>query len=581
VTRGDAPGHTSSPVEDGPRLTHALSQLRLPMLLAEVQQRIEEIIGTRDRMDGLLDAVLAVSSGLELDVTLRQIVQAAIDLVDARYGALGVVGEDGLLSQFVYVGIDDTTRELIGALPTGHGVLGVVIEEGKPLRLDDLSTHPASVGFPPNHPPMRTFLGVPIKGRGEQVFGRLYLTEKNNGSGFTEDDELVVQALAGAAGIAVDNARLYEEARRRQRWLEASGEVTAELLGGTDPTEALRLIAGLAQELTSADYTIIALPEDPEAAPSEISELIVAVCAGLDPDAMTGRRIPLAGSTSGAVFADHVPRNVPSLSFDLADGLGVEFGPALALPLGGGEWVSGVLLAVRAPGSTGFDEHELQVVSSFADQAALALHRAEGQSARRELEVLADRDRIARDLHDHVIQRLFAIGLAMQGTHRLAKSPVVAGRLAEHIELLHQVIQDIRTAIFDLQAGPADSPRLRSRLHEVITELTTDAPLRTTVRLSGPLDVLPADLAQPAEAVVREAVSNAVRHAGARELTITVSVDDDLVIDVTDDGIGIQESVAHSGLSNLQQRAAAAGGSLTIDRPAAGGTHLLWTAPLP
>jgi GAF domain-containing protein len=457
----------------------------------------------------------------------------------------------------------------------------VVIEEGKPLRLDDLSTHPASVGFPPNHPPMRTFLGVPIKGRGEQVFGRLYLTEKNNGSGFTEDDELVVQALAGAAGIAVDNARLYEEARRRQRWLEASGEVTAELLGGTDPTEALRLIAGLAQELTSADYTVIALPEDPEAAPSEISELIVAVCAGLDPDGMTGRRIPLAGSTSGAVFADHVPRNVPSLSFDLADGLGVEFGPALALPLGGGEWVSGVLLAVRAPGSTGFDEHELQVVSSFADQAALALHRAEGQSARRELEVLADRDRIARDLHDHVIQRLFAIGLAMQGTHRLAKSPVVAGRLAEHIELLHQVIQDIRTAIFDLQAGPADSPRLRSRLHEVITELTTDAPLRTTVRLSGPLDVLPADLAQPAEAVVREAVSNAVRHAGARELTITVSVDDNLVIDVTDDGIGIQESVAHSGLSNLQQRATAAGGTLTIDRPAAGGTHLLWTAPLP
>lgn len=562
-------------------MTHALSQLRLPILLAEVQQRIEEIIGTRDRMDALLEAVLLVSSGLELDATLRQVVQAAIDLADARYGALGVLGDDGLLSQFVHRGIDDTTRDLIGALPTGHGLLGVVIDEGKPLRLGDLSTHPASAGFPPNHPSMRTFLGVPIRGRGEQVYGRLYLTEKTNGSGFTEDDELVVQALAGAAGIAVDNARLYEEARRRQRWLEASGEVTAELLEGTDPTEALRLIASLAQELTNADYTIIALPEDPDAASSEITELVVTVSAGLDPDTVTGRRIPLAGSTSGAVFADHVPRNVASLAFDLSDGLGVEFGPAIALPLGGGEGVSGVLLAVRVPGSVGFDEHELHVVSSFADQATLALHRAEDQSARRELELLADRDRIARDLHDHVIQRLFAIGLAMQGTHRLAKSPVVSGRLAEHIDLLHQVIQDIRTAIFDLQVGPADTPRLRSRLHDVITELTADTPLRTTVRLSGPLDVIPADLAQHAEAVVREAVSNAVRHAHAHELTVTISVDDDLVIDVTDDGIGIAKSAPHSGLHNLQQRATDAGGTFTADRLKHGGTHLAWVAPLP
>ena len=307
----------------------------------------------------------------------------------------------------------------------------------------------------------------------------------------------------------------------------------------------------------------------------------MAVGAGLDPDTVTGRKIPLAGSTSGAVFADHVPRNVPSLAFDLADGLGVEFGPALALPLGGGEWVSGVLLAVRVPDSAGFDEHELDVVSSFADQAALALHRAQNQATRRELEMLADRDRIARDLHDHVIQRLFAIGLAMQGTHRLAKSPVVSGRLAEHIDLLHQVIQDIRTAIFDLQVGPADAPRLRTRLHEVITELTADAPLRTTIRLSGPLDVVPADLAQHAEAVVRETVSNAVRHAHAHELTVSISVDDNLVIDVTDDGIGIAEPVAHSGLRNLQQRATDAGGTFTADRPENGGTHLVWIAPLP
>lgn len=515
-----------------------------------------------------------------MDETLRQIVHAAVDLVDARYGALGVLGADGLLTEFVYVGIDDDTRELIGPLPTGHGVLGVVIDAAKPLRLDDLSRHPGSVGFPANHPPMRTFLGVPVRARGE-VFGRLYLTEKNNGRPFTDDDQVVVGALAAVAGVAVDNSRRYEDARRRQRWLEAISEVTTELLGGTDPTDVLKLIASRALELTAADYTVVALPADPDAALAEVDELTVAVCAGLDSDTITGTKIPISGSTSGAVFADHVPRNVSSLAFDLAAGLGVEFGPALALPLGAGDSISGVLLVMRAPGSTAFDEHELQVVSSFADQAALALRQAESQAARRELEVFADRDRIARELHDQVIQRLFAIGLAMQGTHRRAKSTGVADRLVDHIDQLHEVIQDIRTAIFDLQTDMGDTPNLRSRLHDVITGLTAEEPLRTTIRMSGPLDVVPEELAAHAEAVVREAVSNAVRHARASELTITVSVEDDLVIDVTDNGVGMPAMVARSGLYNLQQRAGDVGGSCDVVRPADGGTQVVWAAPMP
>jgi signal transduction histidine kinase len=567
--------------DDGhPRVAETLSQRRLRALLVEVQERIEEIVGTRDRMDGLLEAVLAVSSGLELDATLRRIVQAAVDLVDARYGALGVLGKDGMLTKFVNVGIDDATRELIGPLPTGHGVLGVVVEDEKPLRLDDLSEHPSSVGFPPNHPPMGSFLGVSVRARGE-IFGRLYLTEKFNGAAFTEDDEVVVQALAGAAGIAIDNARLYEEARRRQRWLEAIGEVTTELLVASDSTEALHLIAGRALELTGADYTFIVVPDDPELSVSDIDELRVAVCAGIDSDTMTGRRIPIKGSTLGAVFVDHVPRSVPRLAFDFTNGLGVEFGPALALPLGAGESNSGVLLTVRAAGSPAFDEHQFQVGSSFADQAALVLQQAESESARRELELLADRDRIARDLHDHVIQRLFAIGLAMQGTHRRAKSPLVTERLTDHIDQLHDVIQEIRTAIFDLQADPVETPRLRTVLHEVITDLTDDTPLRTTVRMSGPVNVVPAGLGDHAVAVLREAISNAVRHARAAELVVTVSVADDLVIDVTDDGIGLPETVARSGLHNLRQRAVEAGGSCTVARGPEGGTRLVWTAPMP
>ena len=577
----DVPRSASLPSDEEPRprVAETLSQRRLRALLAEVQERIEEIVGTRDRMDGLLEAVLSISSGLELDATLRQIVHAAVDLVDARYGALGVLGDDGMLAKFVHVGIDEATRERIGPLPTGHGVLGVVLEDAVPLRLDDLSEHPASIGFPSNHPPMGTFLGVPIRARGE-VFGRLYLTEKSNGQPFTEDDEAVVQALAGAAGIAVDNARLYEDARRRQRWLEAIGEVTAELLGAGDPDEALRLIAGRALELTGADYTFIAVPDDPDAAPADLTELTVVVCAGFDSDVVTGRKIPVVGSTLGAVFADHMPRSVPSLAFDFAEGSGVKFGPALALPLGAGELISGVLLTVRAQGSAIFDELQFQVGSSFADQAALALQRAENQASLRELEVLADRDRIARDLHDHVIQRLFAIGLAMQGTHRRAKAPAVTARLGEHIDVLHDVIQDIRTAIFDLQADPDEAPRLRSALHEVITELTEDTRLRTTVRMSGPVNVVSSSLAEHAVAVLREAVSNAVRHGKAGELAVTVSVDDDLVIDVTDNGVGIPDTVASSGLHNLRQRAAQAGGGCTVERVTGGGTRLLWTAPL-
>jgi signal transduction histidine kinase len=464
---------------------------------------------------------------------------------------------------------------LIGPLPTGRGVLGAVMEVNRPLRLDDLSQHPMSVGFPPNHPPMRTFVGVPVRARNE-TFGRLYLTEKNGGGSFTQDDEVVLLALAGAAGVAIDNSRLYEAARLRQRWLEATGEVTAELLGGTDAREALQLIASRAQELTGADYTLIALPEDPDADPADVTELLIAVSVGLDSDSIT-RRVPIAGSTMGAVFTDHLPRNVPKLAFDLAE----QFGPALAMPLGAGEAIGGVLLTLRLPGSAEFDDQELQLVSTFADQAALALQRAETQVAQRELEILADRDRIARDLHDHVIQRLFAVGLAMQSTHRREKSPQQAHRLAEHIDQLQEVIQEIRTTIFDLQADPADDKKLRNRLHELITELTEDAPVRTTVRMSGPVNALPSSLAQHTQAVVREAVSNAVRHAAATEIVITVSVGDDLVIEVSDNGVGIPDTVARSGLHNLADRAAESGGSCKISPNKKGGTRVLWTAPLP
>ncbi|WP_281288808.1 GAF domain-containing sensor histidine kinase [Saccharopolyspora hirsuta] len=575
MSRADSPGSGELREGAAPSLVGTLSRLRLKELLAQVQARIEEIVGLRDRMDVLLEAVLAISSELELDSVLRRIVRTAIDLVDARYGAIGVLAPDGTLSRFIYDGIDEETTRRIGHLPTGRGVLGVVIEADKPLRLDDISEHPASVGFPSHHPPMRTFLGVPIRAR-QETFGRLYLTEKLGGGQFTEDDEVVLQALAGAAGIAVDNARLFEEVRRRERWLDATGEITAELLAGTDSIDALQVIAERAAELTNADYALLAVPARGDDV--EVEELTVTVSAGAGVEDLVGRSIPVDGSVTGQVFRERVPRNVPNLS--TVDGAAVELGPALAVPMRAEGTISGVLLAVRRAGAKGFDEEQLLVVSSFADQAALALQWAEAQAARRELDVLADRDRIARELHDHVIQRLFAIGMAMQGTQRRAKAPDVAGRLTEHIDQLHEVIQDLRASIFDLQLAAEHPSGFRNRVQRVVTDVVGDNPLRITMRMAGPLDVLPPRLAEHAEAVVLEAVSNTVRHAQASELSVTISLDDDLTIDVTDNGIGIENAVAHSGLHNLAERAVQMSGRCTVERLPAGGTRVLWTAPL-
>ncbi len=314
--------------DDEPLLAGTLSQLRLRELLAEVQDRIDQVIVARDQIDGLLEAVLTVASGLELDATLERIVHAAIELADCRYGALGVLNRRGDgLQNFVYEGIDEDTRALIGDLPTGHGLLGLLIEQPKPIRLDNLAQHVASSGFPEHHPPMRTFLGVPIRVHGE-VFGNLYLTEKANGQSFTEDDEVIVQALAAAAGIAVDNARLFEEARLRQRWQEATSEIRAELLADTDPDEVLALIARRALDLAEAQHVLIAQPEDPDVPPEAVAALSVTAYAGTDPTGFEGRGIRVEGTATGDVYRRGEPRQVTELGGD-----GERHGPALLLPL--------------------------------------------------------------------------------------------------------------------------------------------------------------------------------------------------------------------------------------------------------
>lgn len=558
-----------------------LSQLRLRELLSEVKERVELILDSRDRMDGLVEAMLAVTAGLDLDETLRTIVRTAISLVDARYGALAVRGHDQQVVQFIDEGMDDRTRSAIGRLPAGHGVLGVVFQQSRPLRLDDLSKHPASVGLPENHPPMRTFLGVPVRVRGE-VFGSLYLTEKADAQPFTDDDDVLVQALAAAAGIAVDNARLYESARTRQAWIAATRDIATEFLAGTESDSVLGQVVEHARTLTGSQRSFLAGPG------SVAGELVITQWCGPG-TGYEGTVVPVEGTVLGEAFTRRTP-----LRFDDASAVGLGFarpenGPLLILPLCTPDTTLGVLTTLRPAGAAPYSDELVELTAAFTDQAALAMQLADAQHRMREIDILADRDRIARDLHDHVIQRLFAIGITLQGAVAKATVPVVRQRLSTVVNDLQEVVQDIRTSIFDLH-GSQGNP-LQQRLERAIRQQTAETPLHATFSVSGPLSVLKDELADHAEAVVREAVSNAVRHSGADTLAVQVTVDDDLTIVVTDNGWGIPNHVVRSGLRNLEQRAQKADGEFGVataglasderDGTAMPGTRLCWSVPLP
>lgn len=572
-------GRDESGEATAPAVLGTLSQLRLRELLSEVQDRIEQIAEGRDRLDGLVQAMLVVNSGLDLDATLRTIVHTAINLVNSRYGALGVRGIDNRdeLVEFITEGIDPHTRDLIGPLPEGRGVLGVLIDEPKPIRLDNIMNHPASVGFPPNHPPMRTFLGVPVRIR-DEVFGNLYLTEKADGLPFTEDDEVLAEALAAAAGIAIANARLYEQSRIRQSFIEATRDIGTELLGGAEPARMFRLVADEALTLTDAEAVLVAVPMDPEAFSADVDdELIIAETAGETPPARNCPSIGLTGTVVGRTFTSRQALRINRL--DEFPYLATNCGPALVLPLRTTDTVAGVLVIMRRDGARDFTDDQLDMMGTFADQATLAWQLASTQRRVRELDLLSDRDRIARDLHDHVIQRLFAVGLSLQGTIPRTARPEVAARLVEAVDDLQSVIQEIRTAIFDLHGGGTGTTRLRQRLTAAVEAFAGTGP-RTTIHFVGPLSVIEPQLADHAEAVVREAVSNAVRHARADTVTVTVRVLDDFSIEVADDGRGMPADVTASGLNNLRRRAESVGGEMSISEAPEGGTVLRWTTPL-
>jgi signal transduction histidine kinase len=507
----------------------------------------------------LLEAVTAMSSDLDLASVLTRIVESATALTGARYGALGVIGNDGELVEFVTTGIDEQARQLIGDLPRGRGILGVIIEDPSGLRLADLSAHPSSVGFPPNHPPMRSFLGMPVRIRGT-VFGNLYLTEKAGGGPFTEDDEVLVEELARTAGYVISNARSFALSERRRQWLEASAELAELLQPPVELPTALHQIASTARQVSRARAVALwsslgpdhdTLSVAPDADPERVQALLAEVRDATRPE---------PGSPVFTTAVDDVPVIVVPLRSHLA--------PVTAL------------VAVAGPDSWLLDVQDRDLFAGFADQVALWLDRTQALADRQELAVISDRERIARDLHDIVIQRLFATGLQLQGVAAMAGDGAVTDRLDKSVAELDDTIKAIRGTIFELQDRRGDS--LRAGIRSLVKEYVPVLGFTPVVRTSGPVDtVVPPDLGSQLLAVLREAVSNVARHALAdgAEVDVVVAADR-LELRVADDGVGLPSVITESGLRNARRRAHDLGGTLQVSPVGERGTLLVWRVPL-
>jgi signal transduction histidine kinase len=554
-----------------------LPHLRLDDLLRELQVRLQAALDTHDRVHSLLEAVVAVGGELELEQALHRIVTVAVGLVDARYGALGVVGGDGRLMEFVPVGFDDEQIAKVDHWPEGRGLLGELITNPRPLRISEIASDPRSSGFPAGHPPMRSFLGAPIRVR-DKVFGNLYLTEKRSGLPFDEDDEALVVALAAAAGVAIDNARLYAEARRQQQWLTANAEVTQMLMSDARQQAVLELITRQALEIAGADLVVLALPAGED-------QLIIEHAAGAGADKAVGLILRTKGSASGLVMAGGVPLTIEDFSHDervaVVTRERLNLGPAVVFPLGPPGGVRGVMTAGRLSGSMPLSPRAVEMVTTFAAQAGIGLELAEHRRDSERLALFADRDRIARDLHDQVIQRLFATGMSLQGAVARMPAGEAAQRVHTSIDALDETIRDIRSAIFQLQAhDQPEAPGIRARILAVAEESADALGFAPALRLAGPVDELPHEIADNLLHALREALSNAARHAKPTAVDVSVEAGTDAILVVRDNGPGLKPGGRRSGLANLAERAAMLGGAMQTRDATGGGTELEWRAPL-
>jgi two-component system, NarL family, sensor histidine kinase DevS len=550
-------------------------RLELDQLLGQLIERADDVLAAQGRLRGLLRANAAVAADLSLPVVLRRIVDAARELLGARYAALGVIGRDGLLEQFVHAGMGGDLVAEIGELPSGRGILGLLISEPVPIRLADLAAHPASAGFPGGHPPMTAFLGVPVRA-GEDVFGNLYLTEPAHGGEFTAEDEELAIALAAAAGGAIANARRFTESEQRRQWLAATSELTALLLSG-DASQHHELIAEHAVVAAGADFAVLAVPDG-------TGQATVTAATGLTACGLAGQVMPLDHSLAGRAILTGKPFLVTDYRREEAagDGLGSEAGPLMIVPLAAGEDVLGALVVGRLAGRPGFTDASLEMAASFAVHAAVSVELAQARTYQITAARTEDHDRIAGDLHDSVIQELFALGMGLQSLAGRIGMPVYARQLSDYTDTIDKVIRKIRDSIFQLQARERSPAGLREGMVELVGEHAPQLGFTASIAFAGSLDSgTSGALAHDILAVTREALSNCARHADATAVGISVALEDGVItLEVTDNGRGIGTPARSSGLTSLRHRAERNGGALKLTTPPGGGTCLTWTARL-
>jgi signal transduction histidine kinase len=534
-----------------------------------------------DRSEKLIEAGLALASELSLPAVLQRIVELAAEVTNARYGALGVLGPEGKILEFVTTGVTGEQREHIGHLPIGKGILGLLITEARTIRLPDIGADPRSVGFPPNHPPMHSFLGGPVKAGG-RVFGNIYLTEKQGATEFTEDDERALNVLAAQAGIAIENARLYEVAQQQSRRLEAVREVTGLILDGADPDEVLPIVVRRARELVGADIATVAVPGD------EPGTLRLAFSEGPNAPELTGMEFPASGSISGDVMASGRTVVVEDASGDerahqpmVQQG---EMGPAMFVPLRAESEVFGTLALANSLEGRLFDDRDVALVETFAGQAAVALAYTR---VRRELErlvVVEDRERIAKELHDGVIQALFAVGMGLQATATMSKDAELESRIESAVGEIDRVIRDLRNYIFGLRPGVLADRQLDQALRHIVADFEEKTGVVAVPDIDSQIAAELGSRAGDVLQLTREALSNVGRHAGAHTCRISLSrLDAAAVLEIDDDGAGFDLERSRSqgqGLRNLAERAASLGGGIEITSTPGEGTTVRVTIPL-
>ncbi|WP_194395950.1 GAF domain-containing protein [Microbacterium atlanticum] len=553
---------------DGPRQD-------LDEALASLLVQAERVRTSQGRLRALLGATRAVVEESDLNSVLRRIAEAATALVNAEYGALGVIApERDALEEFIYVGLTEEQAARIGHLPTGHGLLGALIEDPRPIRLPQMSSDPRAAGFPPHHPMMESFLGVPVRVRGE-IFGNLYLTNHREGA-FSEEDERLVEALATTAGFAVENARLLEQARTRERWMTAAAELSAALLSSSTET-AFDLIAGRLFDVPGSEKVTVLLADE------TTSTLKIVAARGDDEAELLGMTVETDATCAGTIVTSghaHAAGRESASDSDpvriCTDGL---TGPVAAAPLRTRGRLWGVVCAARGPQQRRFTATELASLVDFASRATIALELAYAREESQRSLLAEDRRRIARDLHDHVIQQLFGTGLTLQAVAGSIAPGPEANRLNESIDQLDDAISQIRTVVFALSRR--DESSLRHRVIDVVADLSAALRHPPAIRFTGPVDhAITGPLLEDVVGVARELLSNAVRHSGADRISIEVAVvGDDVTVLVEDDGVGVDEGGRRSGLANLAERAAGRGGAFRVDSRA-GATAARWTAPL-